>query len=134
MAALSKVWKKKCTFQKKVHKQTSHLIFPSIFSSFPNRLSLIEVLRLTAEPTWSSEFWDGEPQRDVCGPVNGGNAFKLNLNLNFMAWNVFNCRTIPVFCPVSVIVNGLSGRTIQGSDSHLLPSILELTFHNSNFI
>lgn len=53
------IWKNKYSFSK-VHKQTSYLIFLSIFSSFPNRLPLIEVLRLTTEPIWFSTTLSSE--------------------------------------------------------------------------
>lgn len=62
MAALCKFWKKIHTFSK-IHKQTSYVIFPSIFSSFPNRLPLTEVLRLTAEPIWLSATLSSETKR-----------------------------------------------------------------------
>lgn len=75
-----------------------------------------------------SEFWDEEIQRDVCGPVNRGNACWLS-QLSTVTWNVFNCQTISGFCVSLIVVNGLSD-----SNSHLLFPILDLTFYHSNFI
>lgn len=85
MARLCKVWEKKYSFSK-VHKQTSHLIFLSIFSSFPNRLPLIEVLRVTAEPIWFSATLSSEMKSNKETSVAQLMEEMLSNYLNFPWW------------------------------------------------